>query len=380
MSYESDKIKVYASSLAKVASLSNLFSESDTPYIHYRTTEYLYTRVFGADNMARSDISIDAKLGDVGVGIKTFVYSGRPKYEKIAEFNKELNTYSSLDNLSKIKRVAVLRNNRIEIAGNIAEVSSFIYHCIARMPGSLLVFEDTMPFIDIDSISLTSSSNTIIGFTDGRANYKFNTSKSTLFKEFFANMSLFEKPVFIHKDPFELLDSMLLQELPIVLGQNPEEVTTREFIVLPLYGYKGNEPFVFERSGLNQWNADGRVRDPNEVYIPIPVKVRNHYPGLLPNRDTPFDLYFPSGEIMTMKVSQDDGKAIMSQHNADLGQWLLRDILKIEEGTLVTYEMLEAVGIDSVEISRINGKYFIDFKKLGSYEDFIDEMNESPEL
>jgi hypothetical protein len=47
--------------LAKVAALSNLFSESKTPFIHYRVTEYLYARTFGAKNLARSDIAIDAK-------------------------------------------------------------------------------------------------------------------------------------------------------------------------------------------------------------------------------------------------------------------------------------------------------------------------------
>ncbi len=377
MNYDPGKIETYASSLAKVASLSNLFSESDTPYVHYRTTEYLYSRAFGADNMARSDIAIDAKLGNIGVGIKTFVYAGRPKYEKIAEFNKELNSYSNLDDLRKIKKIAELRNKRIMFAGNIAGVTEFIYHCIARMPGLLFVFEDAMPFIDIDAISITNRLDTAIGFTDNRANYKFNTSKSTLFKEFFGSTSLFEKPVVIHEDPFELLNSMSLQELPTVIGKNPEEVTTREFIILPLYGYTGGEQFVFERSGLNQWNAEGRTRDPNEVYIPIPVDVRNHYRGFLPDRDTPFDLHFPNGGLMSMKVSQEGGKALMSQHNADLGQWLLREVLNIDEGTLVTYEMLTAVGIDSVELSKIDGKYYIDFKKLGSYEDFIDGVNES---
>jgi hypothetical protein len=234
-----------------------------------------------------------------------------------------------------------------------------------------------MPFIDIDAVKITSKSDSTIGFTDGRANYKFNTSKSTLFKQFFSSTSLFEKPVVIHKDPFELLDSMSLQELPTIVGENPEEVTVRDHILLPLYGYDSDgEKFVYERSGLNQWNAKGRKRDFNEVYIPIPSKVRDHHSWILPDRNTPFDLHFPNGAVMSMKVSQDGDKALMSQHNADLGQWLLREVLKIKEGTLVTYEMLETVGIDSVEISKIDGKYYIDFKKLGSYEEFIEGISE----
>ena len=40
------------------------------------------------------------------------------------------------------------------------------------------------------------------------------------------------------------------------------------FIILPLYSVRDNN--VPTKSGLNQWNAAGRKRHPNEVYIPIP--------------------------------------------------------------------------------------------------------------
>ena len=39
---------------------------------------------------------------------------------------------------------------------------------------------------------------------------------------------------------------------------------------IPLYGIQKKEKFIFERSGLNQWNANGRKRDFGEIYIPIP--------------------------------------------------------------------------------------------------------------
>ncbi|UTX51134.1 NgoFVII family restriction endonuclease [Candidatus Saccharibacteria bacterium TM7i] len=382
MQYNHEKVETYASSLAKVASLSNLFSESETPYLHYRTTEYLYSRIFEAKNLARSDITIDAALGNVGVGIKTFVYSGRPKFEKVAEFNKESALYNTLPDLDKVKKVSELRNKRIDFAGSIAGVDEYIYHCIARLPGQLFVFEDAMPRIDIDEIEITDRSGTTITFTDGIARYRFNTSKSTLFKEFFSEDGLFRKPVAILEDPFGLLDSMKLDESATIYNNdtNIESLDEgREHIILPLYSYKNDERVVFERSGLNQWNARGRKRDPNEAYILIPKKVRELYGDFLPDRNTPFDLHFPDGRVMSVKVSQDDGKALMSQHNADLGKWILRDVLNIKEGTLVTYEMLEAKGvdsgIDSVEISKIDGKYYIDVKQVGSYEEFISEAS-----
>jgi hypothetical protein len=349
--YSRDQIETYGSALAKVAALSNLFSESKTPFIHYRATEYLYSRAFDAMNLARSDIAIDAKLGNVGVGLKTFVYSNRPKYEKIAEFNKEMMSFANLPAEEKIKRISELRNERISIAGRISGVDTFIYHCVARLPEKLFVFEQEMLLIDIDHIEITNTTDTTISFTDGVNNYRFNSSKSTLYKEFFSPNGLFEKPVVICEDPFGLLSTLELVEKPIVIGATETEEVEREYIILPLYSRKDDEPFVYERSGLNQWNAEGRERDYNEVYIPIPAEVRRQYPDFLPDRDTPFELHFPNGKVLSMKVSQENGKALMSQHNADLGQWLLRDILHLENGELLTYEMLEKIGIDAVEIS-----------------------------
>lgn len=370
--YTSEQIESYASALAKVAALSNLFSESQTPFIHYRATEYLYARAFGASNLSRSDIAIDAKLGDIGIGMKTFIYNNRPKYEKIAEFNKELLSFSSLPAEEKVRRISELRNERMTIAGRISNVDTFIYHCIARLPERLFVFEQEMPFINIDNIKLQKVDGGTISFTDGTNSYRFNSSKSTLFKEFYSSESLFEKPVSICEDPFELLNTLNLVEQPTIVGAIESEVVEQDHIVLPLYSYKNRRPFVYERSGLNQWNAEGRPRDYNEVYIPIPVEVRNQYPDFLPNRDTPFNLYFPNGSSMSVKVSQADGKALMSQRNADLGQWLLRDVLRLPEGKLLTYEMLEEIGIGAVEISRKNSRYSINFKQTGSYERFIE--------
>ena len=64
----------------------------------------------------------------------------------------------------------------------------------------------------------------------------------------------------------------------------------------------------------------------------------------------------------------------MSKHNADLGKWLLRDVLNLIEGQLLTYKKLQEIGLDSVGIEKINFRtYSIDFRSSGTYEKFVEE-------
>lgn len=75
---------------------------------------------------------------------------------------------------------------------------------------------------------------------------------------------------------------------------------------------------------------------------------------------------------MSAKVCQENSKALMSNPNSALGQWLLRDILNLKDWELLTYGKLEEIGLDSVVIYKTDqGKYDIDFTKIGSYEEFI---------
>lgn len=103
---------------------------------------------------------------------------------------------------------------------------------------------------------------------------------------------------------------------------------------------------------MNQWNAGGRARDDNEVYIPIPIEIRRKYPDFFPDRDTNFVLELPDGKRLQAKVCQDGGKALMSNPNSDLGEWLLRKVLKKRPGELVTMSDLLRIGIDSVMITK----------------------------
>ena len=83
---------------------------------------------------------------------------------------------------------------------------------------------------------------------------------------------------------------------------------------------------------------------------------------------------------MSAKVCQDNSKALMSNPNSALGNWILRDVLNLKEGELLSYEKLAQVGLDSVVIYKSeDGKYDIDFAKAGSYEEFAGEDVEEKE-
>ena len=86
----------YKSMLRLMGSLSGLFSSSDIPFIQYRVTENLFCRCFDAVNLSRMDVAYDAKIGDMGIGIKTFQMPGAYSIEKVAEFNRIAASFKNL--------------------------------------------------------------------------------------------------------------------------------------------------------------------------------------------------------------------------------------------------------------------------------------------
>lgn len=128
-----------------------------------------------------------------------------------------------------------------------------------------------------------------------------------------------------------------------------------------------------EKSGLNQWNAAGRRRDVNEIYIPIPAWIHVSFPDFFPEREESFRLILPNGNELSAKLCQAGSKALMSNPNLELGKWLLREVMNLKEKELLTYEKLQVIGIDSVEVYKISDKvYKIDFRPMGTYDEFAE--------
>ena len=83
----------YKKMLSIVGSLTQLFSESDCPYLAYRAHENIFCKYFEAENLARLDCSADAKKNRIGIGLKT--WTGQDD-QKVAEFGKLRETFAGL--------------------------------------------------------------------------------------------------------------------------------------------------------------------------------------------------------------------------------------------------------------------------------------------
>lgn len=263
---------------------------------------------------------------------------------------------------------------------------------VKRVPHAMCIYEAAYDYIDIENIEVDENRGNAnsIYFTDGKHTYHFSRSKNTLYM-IFDNMELMDEfEVQIYDDPYDILSNAMRLKTgaeKIIHKQEAGGLEDKKpCLCLRLYSTKQDgTKFVAEKSGLNQWNGvrscykkdketGERIkvketpRDVNELYIPYPSIDRNRG-SFFPPRDTAFELRLPDGEWISAKVCQQDGKAIMSNPNNLLGKWLLRDVLELQEGTQITYEMLKEYGIDSVIFTKLDeGKYSIDFCELGTYE------------
>lgn len=360
----------YLKLLKAVSKLSGLFSESAVPFINYRVAENIFCRSFDAENLSRSDTAFDANYNSIGIGLKTFVCNTNNKIEKIAEFNSLSRTLANYKGKDLAYKLAEYRNERIDLANRLYNIENSLYHIVARKDSELVLFETDYNKIDLNNIHSVKENKSSLQFEDRTNFYNFNYSKSTLFRRFHIPNNAFKLPVEILEDPYTLL--LELFEDKVLKPATDKLIRGVNYVILPLYGYKKKEKFVFEKSWLNQWNAGGRKRDFGEVYIPIPSEIHKQFPNFFPDRDKLFDLKIPTGEIFSAKVCQDNSKALMTNPNKALSDWLLRKVFQVKEGELLTIEKMEALGFDSVIIIKDkDGNYKIDKAKTDSFENFI---------
>ena len=343
----------YFEMLRLMAQLSRLFSENNVPYLDYRLTENLFCRYFKAMNDARSCTAYDARISCVGIGIKTFILNKKDQsIEKIAEFNKLKKTLEGLHGLDLARKIGQYRNDRMIFANNTFDVTETQYHIVGRKEGLLRIFNCPYDEVDVENIHLEKDDPTSIAFDDGKNYFIFNKSKSVLMKRFEVPLKGYKDvEVEIVSEPLGLLEDFFVRYSK-GLENTPKRIRGVDYVMLPLYSVRdGSVPM---KSGLNQWNAGGRARHEDEVYIPVPIAIHRNYPNFFPDRDTPFALHLPDGRVLSAKICQENGKALMSNPNRDLGNWLLRKVLKKKPLELVTWEDFNLYGFDSICVENLH--------------------------
>ncbi len=359
-SLRSSQEAAYRSLLTKAGSLSGLFSESDIPYLHYRAAEKIYCRVTQAENLARADIAYDARIGPLGIGLKTFICTGDDKLEKIAEFNRLSSQLIKLEGIDLARRLAELRNRRIELADQAYGIERAVYHIVSRRPDEFIIFE--VPYVKIDIDSLTDIQKTRSGMTfrDKHSEYSFTRSKSTLYKRFTIPAETLVIPIAIAENPFDLIRD------PDEGKAAPKTHWPSPFVILPLYTLEGGEKLVPRGGPLHQAAAG----------LPVPAKVNLLAPGFFPDRGDPFALVLPNGAAVDAWV---EGGVLRSEPEHALSDWLRRGLAN--SSGPITYEDLEGCGTDSVRIEwRGDNRYAVSFAPLDAYEEFIGEEVEEPKL
>jgi hypothetical protein len=387
------EIESYKNYLKAIGAFSNLFSSSEKPFIQYRVAENIFSSAFGAENLARADVAYDAIIDGFGIGIKTFILSGDSKIEKVAEFNSLSKELRKLEGKQLAFKLAEFRNDRILIADRLYDTDRRVYHIVGRDKYVIKIFEVNYDLIDKNSIEILSNSKSSLKFKDKYNEYSFNYSKSVLMKRFVIPEDYIEVKVEIIDSPLDVLLELFDSKSEDLISKNnleksftnkfvedEELVPGEDYVILPLYSPRNKklikEPIVPEKSQLNQWNAGGRERDLGEVYIFIPRKIHTLAPDFFPSRDLVFNLRLPNGEVLDAKICQSGGKALMTNPNNAMAKWILRKVLRLDEGELLDYDKLRNVGYDSVKISKkSNDEYFIDFSPLDEYENFIEDLS-----
>lgn len=398
-------VQIYENLLKAVASMSRLYSDNSKAFIHPRFVEKLYVHSSGAKDLSRKDMSFDALLApNIGVGVKTFIAENISigKSEKVAEFTRlaSQGEFDGLDHEGKALKSALLRNSRVSSDANeySIDITKSIYHCLVRTNGGAIIHEEPYQLINTNNIRPTDSrgcetnkfqsdSTGHTYFTDGQSGYCYNKAKNVLYKRFELNQHKNSEiiPLVIFDDILEKIITWvnLTSEakkdiiLPII---DEESSSNKNYVVLPLYKTSTKE--VQEKSGINQWNAGGRKRKFGESYIPIPKIIHKKYPNFFPTSDEKFRLKLPNGKIISAKVCQQNDKALMSDPNTDLCDWLYK-IIDLTDLAIMQrfvnkkpyqYADLKMVGKDSVKVTKVNRKdyeYEIESMSLSSYEHFI---------
>ncbi|GHV16887.1 hypothetical protein FACS189425_02020 [Clostridia bacterium] len=122
---------------------------------------------------------------------------------------------------------------------------------------------------------------------------------------------------------------------------------------------KKNE--VGHGSGIN-WGhrRDGRKREPNQAYIPLPRNIAKN--GFFPLDKQHFSVLTDDGRQLILRVEQQGDKAITTPHNNSLLGEYLRNRMDLSNGAFITKENLVEYGRTNITFEKIDDEqFYMDF-------------------
>lgn len=423
--YTNEQKNLYITFLKVYGALTNLFRQKKgelIPYLDSKFQETVYARAFNCENVDIGNTPHDVLsiFGEtrIGIGLKTWM-SSRPSFQKVMQLKRYQNEIrrSQEEGLESLAfKISSIKNEKMRIDYNrlgLKEENN-IYHYITRDKGKFLINECDYPLIDTNNLSNLELTKTALSWFDGKKEYKFTFGDSQIWQKFDSsnkdNFVVSEFGVDIINDPFDFLLKSYLNLIDETDDKIEEDIIEA---YLPLYSYRTKE--VEDKSGLNAWRAAPKNKNTNaprplnEIYIPIPKEFHHKFPDFFSKNiikiiedrikyknekekrpEVRFQLILPNGDTIPALITGDNLKNFQSGSLTErdkngrlfgqnaLGQWLLIDVLGLNERTKVTREWLFKKGTDSLKIWRKTNDYltfYIDFAPIGSFEAF---MNDEP--
>ncbi len=173
----------------------------------------------------------------------------------------------------------------------------------------------------------------------------------------------------------------------INIPKNKNEIINKE-IYLPLYQDKKEGRVVSDCSGINirhskpKSKGSSTPRPGYEIEVRVSKWIHHVFPNFfglnaldeeqVKNSElNDFDLILPDERVLRGRIKQQNGKSLQTNPQGALGEWILKDILGLENREVVTWELLDRLGIDSLKITKLNDKEFkVTVAETGAYEKF----------
>lgn len=383
----------------------------------------------------------------IGIGLKTWMNSvaSYQKVMQLKRYRDDINAFSD-DPEALVYKISSIKNERMRsdyFRLGLSEDLN-IYHYITRDAGKLVIQECAYPLVELNNLQNIEMSSTSVVWDDGIKKYKYTFSDSQIWQYFDSNARdstiIDVITIDIMDDPFSFLvdsydakysESNRLENIINSAISSNESTKNLSFYIkdkeidiwqeayLPLYSYTSKE--VELKSGLNAWNAAPKnkkstaPRPLNEVYIPIPrafhhkcsnffhknifafEEAQKDYTGSPKSKpEIRFTLVLPNGKEIPALVTQAGHKSLQSGSldeidpttgkvygQSALGQWLLVDVLGLDERVPVTRQWLNKKGIDSVRLWHKRGDYrriYIDIAPFNAFENFMNDTQTDDDL